>query len=86
MGLYTFLVEKNGATSIEQFSGADLAAAVAEWFKSSEYVPGLVDPADPEATPIQDTRGVWCLAGIDNAGDFFLVHVVGPLAEEPRAG
>lgn len=82
MGLYTFFVEKNGATSIEQFPGADIEEAAALWHQHSQYVPGLVDPADPDPTPVAETRNVWCLSGIDGADDFYLVHVVGPLAEE----
>jgi hypothetical protein len=82
VGLYTFFVEKNGATSIEQFPGADIEEAAALWHQRSQYVPGLVDPADPDPTPVAETRNVRCLSGIDGADDFYLVHVVGPLTEE----
>jgi hypothetical protein len=82
MGLFTFFVEKSGATLIEQFSGSDVHAAIAEWYLKSAIKPGPRDPDEGwNPTPVTDTQNVWCLSGIDPAGDSFLVHVTGPLAE-----
>jgi hypothetical protein len=81
MGLYTFFVEKDGTTSIEQFSGADVKDAVANWYLWSEAVPGLGDPTEANPVPIIGTKNVWCFSGLDAADALFLVHVSGPLAE-----
>lgn len=77
MQRYTFFVEKQGATLIEQVLAPSLQSAVAEWHSFSEAKPGPVDP-DERITPVQDTEAVWCFSGIDSEGVFFLVHVVGP--------
>jgi hypothetical protein len=81
MGIYTFFIEKSGATIIEQFSGADVFEAVSKWYLLSETKPGLHEPEDSRPVPVNDTVNVWCLSGLDPEEIFFLVHLVGPLAE-----
>jgi len=80
MPIYTFFVEKQGATAVEQVEAPDLAAAVAGWHERSETSPGPLDP-DEDLTPLKDRRNVWCFTGFDPEEAFYLVHVVGPLAE-----
>jgi hypothetical protein len=81
MALYTFFVEKNGSTIIEQFPGADIHEAVETWHRHSEILPGLFNPEGSGINPIEDVKNVWCISGLDPKGDFYLVHVTGPLKE-----
>jgi hypothetical protein len=80
MGTYTYFVEKDGATLIEQFEARSSKNAVAAWYASSETDPGpLPEPPDDEATPITGRERVWCFSGLDRSNVFFSVHFVGPL-------
>jgi hypothetical protein len=80
MALFTFYVEKNRATIIEQFDGLDLVEAVKQWYERSGVTPGPQDP-DEELTPVTGMRNVWCFGGINTEDEIFLVHVTGPLKE-----
>jgi hypothetical protein len=81
MKIYTFLTEKEGGIYIEQFDGVDIDAAVMAWYRKSSTEPGTYDPEGSGINPVTGVKGVWCLSGIDALDKFYLVHVVGPLAE-----
>lgn len=75
--LYTFLIEKEGSTLIEQVSGADIGEAIMRWRHLSQIDPEM-DIEDP--TPIQGATHVWCITGFDMSGTFFLAHIVATIA------
>ena len=72
---FTFFIEKEGSTIIEQFDGIDVEDATLRWFHESETQPG--EPLeDNPPTAVQQVANVWCTAGHDPQGIFFLVHIV----------
>jgi hypothetical protein len=78
--LFTFITESGGATAVEQFEGRDLAEAVQRWSQRSSAGPRLdawkrLDEGN-RPVPVEGTRAVWCLSGIDDADVFFMVHIV----------
>jgi hypothetical protein len=72
--VFTFVVDKQGGTLIEQFAGKNLKEATLRWYKESESMPG--EPPEDLPVPIEDTKGVWCVSGEDAAGVFFLVNII----------
>mgnify|MGYP000016030518 CR=1 FL=1 len=80
--LFTFIIEKAGATRIEQIEARDVAAAYAWWNESSEDAPGMPsdDLEQDPPTPVAGRLNVWCIAGHDAAGVFFLGHIVATVA------
>ena len=76
MPLYTFVTDKQGGTYIEQFSAADIDAAVRMWHDRSHTMPGPGDAEDLDPTLIKGMKKVWCIDGFDPAGVFYIVHIV----------
>lgn len=77
---FTFIIEKEGSTIIEQVAGRDIMDAVIRWSEISETHPGNpLEIADP--TPIEGVRNVWCIARHDPAGIFYIAHVVATQGE-----
>lgn len=75
MARYTFFVQKQGGTYIDQVSAGTVQEAVEAWFRASETRPGPFEPEE-DTTPIEGREGVWCFTGIDPEEVFFMVHVV----------
>ena len=80
--LFTFVVDKAGGTRIEQVEAPDVSAAYLWWNEFYEDAPNMPMcdiEADPP-TPITGRKNVWCIAGHDPAGIFFLGHIVATVA------
>lgn len=81
--LFTFITEKKGATTIEQFTGKDLTEALLKWIRKSTTKPKSkatklrweVRGGD-RPTPVSGVKGVWCFGGVDDADAVFMVHIV----------
>jgi hypothetical protein len=71
--LFTFVIEKEGSTRIEQVPGADVVEALAQWRHLNQLDPEMTID-DP--TPVQGVQNVWCIGGHDMSGVFFLAHIV----------
>lgn len=85
MALYTFFVQKQGSTYVEQVAANTVREAVDAWHKSSETNPGSFDTTE-DITPVENCESVWCIDGRDVKDVFFLAHVVGPAALSPELG
>lgn len=72
---FTFLIEKEGATIIEQLTAHNILEAVLRWYGESRTRPGEPLEGD-EPTPIEGVENVWCIAGHDPQESFYLVHIV----------
>lgn len=75
--LFTFLIEKEGSTLIEQVPGADVVEALVRWRQLSQLDPEM---AMEDPTPVQGVKCVWCITGQDMSGAFFLAHIVATTA------
>jgi hypothetical protein len=86
--LYTFFIERAGATIIEQLTGVDLLDCVRLWYTESETQPGRpteeLEASPP--TPLQGVENAWCFSGVDPEDRFYLVHVVATAGGEAASG
>lgn len=80
--IFTFFVEKDGSgTYVEQFSGLNIEAAAMRWYRKSRAKPSPYDPEGSGINAVNGVLNVWCISGLDPCDIFYLVHIVGPLAD-----
>lgn len=77
--LFTFFVEWQGSTLVEQFESTSLGGALRRWNRESSSSPAfeqgkLEGPNSP--TAVSGCRNVWCFTGVDGNDIFFMVHIV----------
>ena len=82
---FTFLTEKEGSTIVEQFTAHNLLDAVVRWVHESQTRPG--EPLEGDVpTPVEGIENVWCTAGHDPQGSFYLVHIVATSSTDNHEG
>jgi hypothetical protein len=77
MTLYTFVVEHNGGTELQQVEAGGVDAAAHIW--NLQPPEPRIDPerlnVDSPA-PVAGLRRVWCFSGLDADENLYLVHVI----------
>lgn len=77
MKLFTFIVESNGSTTLEQVTAPNVAEAARRWTVIPEGARIPLDRLELDApTAIDGLRNVWCLSGVDHDDAHCLVHIV----------
>ncbi|HRS17855.1 MAG TPA: hypothetical protein P5234_16575 [Thermoanaerobaculaceae bacterium] len=77
--LFTFIVEKSGATRIEQVAADSVSEAIVKWNTESADPPRLEgEKLDVTLPPVEvaTVRSVWCFSAFDSNGTFFIANIV----------
>ena len=76
--LFTFIVEYQGNTLVEQYSGADCDDAIRAWYDHTRAPIKLNEVRDSlyEQVPLTGLKHVWFLSLLDDDDVLFLINIV----------
>ena len=77
--LYTFFVENEGSTVVEQLIGSSLLDAVYEWSRTSMLEINFLDKKaiiENKPTLVSGLKNAWCFSFIGPKDSLFLVHII----------
>ncbi|NLH12067.1 MAG: hypothetical protein GX464_12110 [Holophagae bacterium] len=77
--LFTFIMEKSGATRIEQVVADSVSEAIVKWNTESADPPRLEGEKLAVTLPpveVATVRNVWCFSAFDSNGTFLIVNIV----------
>ncbi|MEG4805140.1 hypothetical protein QUB63_33225 [Microcoleus sp. ARI1-B5] len=82
--LFTFFIEKEGSTIVEQIESTDVEGALISWSRCSETKPKFTLGSlkyQNEPTPVAGRKNVWCFSGVDDNDISFLIHIIATVSD-----